>query len=375
MNTHQIKGYCPGALNAMPSGDGLVVRIRPFNGQLSRDQAKGIASLAAVHGNGLIDLSSRGNLQIRGVTEQSYATLISGLRNLSLIDDSEVIESRRNVLVAPFWHSGDETEYLAAALTKALSTKDAPALPGKFGFAVDTGRAPVLQTASADIRFERDADGALILCAEGAKTGKEVNLETLVPEALGLALWFMETRADHTRMQTLLDQGAALPEGFTAPRQAQDYVPTPSNGPQGALVGCAFGQLTATSLGHLASLGGMRMTPWRMVLVEGAQNLPAIDGILTDPANPLLRISACTGAPACAQGLAQTRPIAHHLAPHLKPDQTLHVSGCTKGCAHPRSAPVTFIATTDGFDLIRNGRTGDPPLQTQLTLKDMIKAL
>jgi sulfite reductase beta subunit-like hemoprotein len=150
-----VKGWCPGALRPMLSGDGLVVRVRPFLGRLRRAQADGLATLAAAHGNGLIDLSSRGNLQLRGVREDSFAPLLEGLRGLNLLDDTAEAESRRNILVMPFWQSGDETECLAAALTDALIHAEDLALPAKFGFAVDTGAAPLLQRDSADIRLER----------------------------------------------------------------------------------------------------------------------------------------------------------------------------------------------------------------------------
>ena len=90
-----IQGWCPGALRPMASGDGLVVRVRPHGGRLSQAQARGIADLARRHGNGLIDLSNRANLQLRGVTEASYPALIAGLRQLGLIDDSAEAEARR----------------------------------------------------------------------------------------------------------------------------------------------------------------------------------------------------------------------------------------------------------------------------------------
>ena len=65
MTDYDIKGWCPGALRPMASGDGLVLRIRARNGRLTPDQAQGIAGLARQHGNGLIDLTSRANLQLR----------------------------------------------------------------------------------------------------------------------------------------------------------------------------------------------------------------------------------------------------------------------------------------------------------------------
>ena len=375
MTAPVVKGFCPGALRPMMSGDGLVVRVRPFDGRLRRAQADGIATLAAAHGNGLIDLSSRGNIQLRGVREDSHAALITGLRAMSLVDADPQIESRRNILVTPFWQTGEETEAFAVALTAGLSVAGAPQVPGKFGFAVDTGRAPVLQNASADIRLERDAGGGLILVADGYDKGKPVTSETVIDEALALAHWFLETRDDQNRMAPLLAGGTELPIGFIVPRQHQTYVPQPGYTPLGAMVGLAFGQLEVKTLASLAKQGGLRMTPWRMLLVESARNLPKVVGVITDPGDPLLRVVACTGAPRCGQGLAQTRAVARFLAPKLAQGTFLHVSGCAKGCAHPRATPLTVTATKDGFDLIKDGCAGDAPAARALSTDDIIKAI
>lgn len=375
MTAPLIKGYCPGALRPMQSGDGMVVRIRPFNGRLRRAHADGIASLASAHGNSMLDLSSRANMQLRGVTADSYAPLIEGLGHMGLLDNDEVTESRRNILVTPFWQANDETETLATGLAQALADPTAPAIPGKFGFAVDTGTVPVLQNASADIRLERDTSGGLLLAAEGSTFGKTVTKDTIIDEACALARWFMQNRDSQTRMAALLKQGEPLPADFVVPRQIQTYSPAPGVTPVGVLVGLAFGQLTAATLASLAKQGGLRLTPWRMLLIEGAHDLPDIDGLITNPADPLLRVVACSGAPACAQALAETRHIARRLAQYLKPEQFLHVSGCAKGCALPKTAPLTVTATTKGFDLIHNGRASDAPAQSALSTHDIIKAL
>ncbi len=371
----EIKGWCPGALRPMLSGDGWVVRVRPYGGRLCSAQADGLATLAAAHGNGMFDLSSRGNIQMRGVREESHTPLIQGLRGMSLVDADAGIEGRRNILVTPFWQTDDGAAVFADELTTALAAENAPALPGKFGFAIDTGALPVLQTASADIRLERDAGGGLILVAEGAKAGKPVTDETAIPEAIALAHWFMGMRQDETRMAGLLAAGADLPAGFFVPRQAQTYVPKPGHTPMGAMVALAFGQMTSRTLATLAKHGRLRMTPWRMLLVESARQLPRIDDIITDPNDPLLRVIACTGAPGCAQGLAPTRDVARRLAPHVPRGQVLHVSGCTKGCARLKAAPLTVTATTTGYDLIRNGTAADVPDQTNLSPDTLIKAI
>nr|MCU0903846.1 precorrin-3B synthase [Tabrizicola sp.] len=135
MTAWDIKGWCPGALRPMQSGDGLVVRIRPPMGRLTPQQAQAIAQAAETHGNGIIDLSARANLQLRGVTEASHPRLIDDLRAQGLIDLDIETESLRNLIVTPFRNAG--TTALAATLSAALSRM--PKLPGKFGFALDTG--------------------------------------------------------------------------------------------------------------------------------------------------------------------------------------------------------------------------------------------
>jgi precorrin-3B synthase len=78
-------------------------------------------------------------------------------------------------------------------------------------------------------------------------------------------------------------------------------------------------------------------------------------------------VAACTGAPACEAAYAETRALAAALAPFMPAGTDLHVSGCAKGCAHPRSAAATLVATADGFDLVRHGTTKDAPVRRGLT--------
>jgi len=373
-DTPEVKGWCPGAIKPMMSGDGLVVRVRPFCGHLAPEQADGLATLAATYGNGLLDLTSRGNIQMRGINEAHHRDVLDAVARLMLLDQSALAEWRRNVLVTPFWQTGDGTETLARAITDALADEAVPVQSPKFGFAVDTGRAPVLQTASADIRLERDGDGGLLLVADGADLGKPIAPDCAAREAMNLAQWFLDTRTDERRMAAITATGR-LPPGHTIARQTQTYVPAPGITPNGAMVGLAFGQLQPETLAMLAKSGGLRMTPWRMLLVEHPRALPGIEGLITDPTDPLLRVIACTGAPRCVQGHVQTRPLARTLAPHLPAGQTLHVSGCAKGCAHPKSAALTITGSAQGLNLIRGGRAADPPTQTALSLPDIIKAI
>lgn len=358
MTAWEIKGWCPGALRPMQSGDGLVVRIRPPLGSLTPLQVQAIARAAETHGNGIIDLSARANLQLRGVTEASHPHLIEDLRAQGLIDPDIETESLRNLIVTPFRDA--ETAQLAATLTAALTRM--PQLPGKFGFALDTGPRPVLTEASVDIRVERSADGRLILRPEGHPLGQPVT--ELGQDAIAMADWFVQNGGitnGRGRMAALIGKGIVPPNCTLAPADPLP-TPTPSLHPDGALVALAFGQMQAETLHALAELGHeLRPTPWRMLLLVGATALPTIPGLITDPTDPILRITACTGAPACPQALGDTRHLARHLAPHLAPAQTLHISGCAKGCAHPSVAATTLTATGPAYDLIRNGTAHDTP--------------
>ena len=359
-----VQGWCPGALRPMLSGDGLVVRVRPRGGRLSADQVAGIADLSAHHGNGLIDLSSRANLQIRGVSDASYDALMAGLQALDLLDVNAEAEARRNILVTPFWQDGDGAQKIAAELALALAAPDAPDLPGKFGFAVDTGAVPVLGAASADIRIEQGLSG-LICRADRAANGEPVTVDTAVDTAIRLARWFVDSGGapdGRGRMAEHLGGEEKFSyENFSAPLP----------GPQalGYLVGLEFGQILAATL---AGLGAMRLTPWRMLLLEGVTDAPVLPGLIVQPDDPLLRVVACTGAPGCPQGLQPTRALARGLAGFVPKDRILHVSGCAKGCAMPKAAAITLVGQSDGFGFVPRGLASGVPALAGLSTSTML---
>ena len=363
MSTPQIKGWCPGVLSPMLSGDGLLVRVRPHAGRLTPGQAAGIAALADRYGNGVLYLTTRAKVQLRGVSPASHPALMNGLLDLGLVDTSPEVEARRNIVVTPFWNADDGTLQLATALSDALALPDAPALPGKFGFAVDAGQQAFLRTASADIRIERGSYGYAVR-AEGFESGATVAAHEAVPVAMELARWFLTNgggTAGRGRMATLAPHHV-LPARFqsTAVFPAAAAAPQLGAAVQGWLVGAEFGQLQAATLAALSTLGALRMTPWHMLLVEGATRAPDLPGLITQADDPRLRVVACTGAPGCLQAAAATRPLARALAPHVPIGRLLHVSGCAKGCAHPRAA-LTLVGTPAGFDLVRNGTASSLP--------------
>ncbi|MCA1455826.1 precorrin-3B synthase [Bradyrhizobium sp. BRP22] len=377
MSAVVIKGWCPGALRPMCSGDGLLVRIRPHGGRLDAKQAAGIAALAERYGNGLIDLTNRANLQIRGVSEEGHQLVIEELSRLHLLDPDPGSEARRNVLVTPFRSASDDSCVLAADLEQRLVIGPA-SLPTKFGFAVDCGTQRALAGASADIRIERGIAGELIVRADGVEHGCPVAPGEAVKVALALAEWFVNSggaKSGRGRMAAHIRAGADLPPAFRGQLEpaCRTAAPRPGLYPQGAMFGAAFGQLTHAALAHLAGCAqGLRMTPWRMILAEGLREMPQCEGLITQAADPILRVVACSGAPACGAAHADTRALAAALAPHITAGERLHVSGCAKGCAHSPPAALTLVATTEGFDLVRGGSTHDAPTLRGLSAGHMI---
>lgn len=367
--TPMIKGWCPGAYRPMMAADGLVMRVRPRLARLSAAQAAGLCDIALRFGAGQIDLTSRANLQIRGVAAADHDAVLAALGGLGLLDADPRLEARRNILVAPFWVGGDLTARLARMLQDRLG--DLPDLPAKVGFAVDCDPAgPQLGQSPADIRIEW-GDAGLILRADGAAGGRAVTPATAIPALIEMARWLARHVTPQARRMALITARMPLPPGWaTAPARPPALPPRIGAHPMGALLGAPFGQIDARALRDgLAGASGMRLTPWRAFLLEGA-GMPDSTAFVRRPDDPLMRVDACPGAPLCPSASVQTRALARALAPRMR--GSLHVSGCAKGCARARAADVTLVGRGGAFDLVRGGRAGDPPHETGLAPDDLM---
>ena len=351
----EVKGWCPGALRPMRSGDGWVVRVRPRLARLTRAQAQGLCDAAQTYGAGLIDLTNRANLQIRGVSDGALAPLQEALGGLGLLDSDAELESRRNILIAPDWATGDDSARLWSGLAARLA--DLPALPPKMGFAMDAGAAPVLTGDPADFRIERGPAG-LILRADGRAQGMVLEPGHEIEALIRLCQWFMETGG--AQAGRMARHGAVLPDwarwdAAPAPARAP-LVPGPTAG--GLVLGVAFGQIPAADLAQALTLThaqALRATPWRCLVLEGARAARLPESLITTPDHPALRVDACAGAPLCPQASVATRALAQALAPRIR--GSLHVSGCAKGCARARPADITLIGREGRFDLVMDGQT------------------
>ncbi len=353
------RGWCPTVFAPMPSGDGLLVRVKPPLGRLLAVQARALAAAAARDGNGVLELTGRANLQIRGLTAASAERFARAMVGAGLASPDPAAERRRTVAVAPLADAASLD--VAASLEDALTQDDAlAALPAKFGFAV------ALSGIAADVRLYPSGefwavwpDGAGIAAATRAP----------VRAALGLAHAFLAVAPGAARMHDAdadaLFAAAGLRPALPAPLPLRPRII--GQLPGGFGVGLPFGAVDAATLDRLAACGTLHVTPWRAFLVAAATAVPPDPALILDPADPRRALTACPGRPACAAAAADVRADALALARRF-PGRALHLSGCAKGCADPRPAPLTLVAGADGYALVRNGTAADPPVARGLSL-------
>jgi precorrin-3B synthase len=400
----EVKGWCPGALRPMQSGDGLVVRIRPRSGTMSPHELRVLAGAAGHFGNGHIDLTRRANLQLRGVREDSLPSLHDVIARLGLLDDSPDGEAVRNVMINPL-AGMDPAEVLDARgvgreIERQLATeKSLWALPSKFGFIVDGGGVLSLAEQRADVRLVAIAHGSEAAFAVGLETRSGTEwLGSISPDAaaaaameIGLAFINVASREPRQRMRDLSDEGLwsirsamrsrldRLPENLRkADLSLNRRVGLMELGASRFAAGIAapFGRLETDQLRKLADAieahGGeeIRLSPWR-ALYAGLPSRPsarsvldaaARDGLIIDPRDPLLQIEACPGAPGCPSTALDTRGDGRRIAgwlPRFRFTGTVHVSGCAKGCAKSGPSDLVLIGSDGHYGIVRNGTARD----------------
>ncbi len=367
-----VKGWCPSAYRPMMSGDGLLVRLRPRLGRLARADVHVLADVATRFGNGVIGLTARANLQLRGIETSDHKTVLNTLIGAGLVHGDPVLEGRRSVLATPFWSAGDLTDRLGRALDVCLP--GLPDLPDKMGFALDTGDAPVLRDASADVRFERGASGKVLIAADGAKGGVLVDEGAAMDVMAELLAWFVGTGGrENGRMARHLGC-VDLPDAYCSDARLPDGTGVEPGVFSGGLVaGVPFGSMMADDLRGLvesAEPEHVQLTPWRSLILSGASDVRHPAFVFTAD-DPILRTSACPGKPGCAEASVTTYDVARRLAGRV--GGTLHVSGCAKGCARPKVSDVTLVGRGGRFDLVQNGRASDTAKRTGLSEADILE--
>ncbi|WP_394559136.1 precorrin-3B synthase [Aquipseudomonas alcaligenes] len=379
----------------MPAKDGGICRVKLPGGLLTSAQARAVVTAARTHASGVLELTNRSNLQIRGVREESQGELVQQLLDAGLGPRQAAADDVRNVLISPAAGRDPaahlDTRPLAEQLLELL--QDVPAfrdLSPKFAVQLDGGEALAMLDHPHDIWLSALPGGTQLAfglagCPRGDALGV-VAVDQAVPLVEALLRLFLELAGEHTRMRQLLAQLPAHAFLARLPFAFQHATPNfTSSALEGAplgvhaqaqpgrvmlLAGSQLGRLQAEQLQALAELadaegsGELRLTPWQGVLLPDvpAERQAAVAqamsdlGLLLDARVPLARMLACSGSAGCAKSAADTKADAQRLATHLGPHgpAQVHLCGCPRSCAAAHIAPYTLLAQPGGrYDLYR----------------------
>jgi precorrin-3B synthase len=373
----------------MRTGDGLLVRLRPVATALTAQDLLTLADLVRAHGNGLIEITARGNIQLRGLTESSVPRLAEGLAAAGIVPQAgAAIEIPPLSGIDPI-EVADATP-VAAALRAAI-TDAAFALAPKLAIVVDGGGLLNLSDMVADIRLDAVAisDGVTWRLSVGGNRETAKPVASLSPDDVidgaMIAVKALAAIGPTARGRDL--DAAALAALLGSVSLAAPVVS--SMHPLGAhhigaeiLLGIApaYGQVHADRLAALAeglaAIGATeyRLAPHRALLVRGltaatlaaAQDCAGRHGFWSTQDAPGRAISICAGAAGCASATFDTHAAADAVVADagalLDGSVDVHISGCPKGCAHPAAAAITLCGTVAGVGLVLDGRASDGPL-------------
>lgn len=337
---------CPGALRPHAAADGALVRLRLPGGQISGASLAALGKLSAEFGDGDLHVTSRGNLQIRGLADPLPDSFTAGVAAAGLLP-SLTHERVRNIMASPL--SGiaggrADVRSLARNLDRLLCADPGlAALSGRFLFGIDDGRGD-LAAMRPDVWARFEDPGTARIGAAGF-AGPLVPLQDVPAEMLGLARRFLARRfhanaGELWNVRGLPDAGREL---FSAAEPLERPAPVPMR--YGLVGGAAsvliplgvFGPQQISSVVEASGSDGMVVvTPWRGLVLPGVTDLAPLDsaGLATTADSPWSRVTACIGAPGCAKSAGDTHTLAREIAAAGVRVPT-HVIGCERACGAP----------------------------------------
>jgi precorrin-3B synthase len=366
---------CPGILDLHEARDGLVARIRLPGGYASRARLLSLAALAGRFGDGRVDLTARGNVQIRGIQPDAAAGMAQRATAVGLMP-SPAHDRARNITASPLAGLAGHPDLrgLVRALDRAiLADPGLAALPGRFLFSLDdgTGHAGI---GGCDVGL-RLGSGAAELVVAGRLTGLRGPAAAGIRRAAATARAFLDQRqAEPGRAGSGADAGADSGSARVAgSADGGAEVAGAVGGVLGAAVSDATGRLglgtvpdadrvvvVAAPLARLTTkqvrLVARMLRPGEVARLAAAGRivLPLADpagaalqrlhdaGLVVGDGHELAPVTACAGM-ACGRSLADVRVLAGRV-PGLG---AVHWAGCGRRCGLPADA-TAVVATSDG---------------------------
>jgi precorrin-3B synthase len=349
-----VADRCPGVLALHEAADGWLARVRLPGGRLSPFALDSVAGLAADLGNGIVELTARASLQVRGLAPGDGAAVAARLRTAGLLP-SPAHDRVRNILAAPLAGRAPSslaaTDALVAELDRRLCADPLlAALPGRFLFAVDDGSATVASE-RADIALVTRGAGVFRLALGGVRT----TLIGGVGLALDAARAFLALAGDAWRIADLPDGARRLAEdlgGELLDRLAPGGVPAlgalaQRDGRVAVTALPRLGRLDSATAARLAALGELRLSAARTVTLVDVRARRADDvlgelaalGLVVDERSGWRGLTACAGLGACASARVDVRALAAQRALERGPGSPAeHWAACERGCGRPPGA-------------------------------------
>jgi precorrin-3B synthase len=340
------------------AADGGLARVRVPGGVLTSDQLEVLRTAAEQLGDGRLELTSRGNVQVRGLRADGPRELSDRLYDAGLLP-STTHERVRNILASPLSGLDSESQYdvlpVAAAVDRALCERPELAeLPGRFLFALDDGRGD-LTGMRADVTVQAvDEHAALLSLGSRAAWVSWADAPGLMIAAAEAFL--AERDAQQWRIAELEDGEDRILErlGWQATEKLNPTTTTVDAGLHGSALVVAvplgsLGQEQAAVLTEVAD--EIRITPWRSVVLPALRVEPLEEvGLITKADSSWNGVTACAGQPGCAKALADVRADAWRVTPRLpRHGRQMHWSGCERRCGKPAGEFVDVLATGSGY--------------------------
>lgn len=406
MNAPLRRGVCPGLSAPLPTGDGLLVRMRPI-GPVPLAAFDKLCSLAAAHGNGIIEITARGSVQVRGLSPASAPRFAAEVAALGIAAEDGI-----PIVMNPLAGLVEEIVDLtanAADLRRALADRVPAARPSpKISVVLDGGGALDLDPLTADVRVRavRCQDGAMLQVSVGGDAASAVPLGCVAiadgAETAVRLLDLLAKRGPKARSRdVLIVEGIGPLHAAVADLLLRRNVTSQiarrtdalgihglRHGSSAYGIGLAFGHADASSLRALIDVAGraganaLVPAPSRILIAVGLSSSHAASefaaraewlGFIVRGDDPRRRVVACAGAPFCASGHLATRALAPLVAAAIAPLgsdlATIHLSGCAKGCAHPKKAALTIVGSPEGCQLVADGSTHGTPFAVVATEK------
>jgi precorrin-3B synthase len=404
-NLLQRRGACPGLSAPMPSGDGLLARLRP-TGTISLPALTALCAAARRFGNGVIEVTSRGSVQIRGLTVSSAPLFADAVAALVIAAD-DGIPVHSNALAGLDADEIVDASLVADDLHRTLArTSLAARLSPKVSVTVDGGGARGLDSLAADVRLSAFLinDAAVFHVSVAGDAATTTGLGAVASkDAAEAARRLLEVIARYGRTararDVLATDGAApfktaLPgliafDRLGARKPARMIEPLGlhplRDGSLAYGLALALGHADAAALetlldvAQIAGAAGIRVAPDRALLVIGLteRTAPIVVaeaerlGFIVRADDPRRYVVACAGAPICSAAHIASRLLAPTITDaaqkYLERDFRIHISGCPKGCAHSGAAALTVVGREDGCDVIANGSVRDAPVTVTTT--------